>query len=87
MLDHFICHYDMMAMNQTLFSPNGEAIKVRTQDFIKALCSFIDLYENYDVRLEGNVSYLNGLVRQIQNYYFVNYHNKPKPHITINGGR
>jgi hypothetical protein len=36
----------MMSLSQTIFSPNGEAIKVSTDAFIKGLCSFVDMYEN-----------------------------------------
>ena len=86
MLDCFTCKYEMMSPSQTIFSPNGEAIKVNTDVFIKGLCSFVDMYENYDVRLIGNEEFLRGLAKQIKNYSFVNYHNKPTPQIQVNGG-
>jgi len=54
MLDCFMCKYEMMAPHQTIFTPNGEPLQVSTNQFIASLCSFVDMYENYDVRLTGN---------------------------------
>ena len=86
MLDCFMCKYEMMAPHQTIFTPNGEPLQVSTNQFIASLCSFVDMYENYDVRLTGNQDFLSGLAKQIKNYSFVNYHNKPQPQIQVNGG-
>ena len=86
MLDCFMCQYEMMAPRQIIFTPNGEPLIVSTNQFIASLCSFVDMYENYDVRLIGNQDFLSGLAKQIKNYSFVNYHNKPQPQIQVNGG-
>lgn len=86
MLDYFICKYEMMAPTQTIFTPNGEPLRVSTDQFIASLCSFVDMYENYDVRLSGNQDFLSGLAKQIKNYSYINYHNKPQPQIQVNGG-
>lgn len=85
MLDHFYCHYELTGMWQTIVTPDGHALKVATNDFIRSLLSLVHDYENYDIRLDGNIDYLRGLVRQIKNYNLTHYN--IGVNITVNGGK
>lgn len=85
MLDHFYCHYQMMDMQQIIATPDGHFIKVPTQNFIPSLLALVHDYENYDVRLDGNISYLKGLSRQIKNYNKTHYNIGVQ--LTLNGGQ
>lgn len=85
MLDHFYCHYQMMDMWQIIATPDGHMLKVPTNDFIRSLLALVHDYENYDIRLDGNSSYIKGLAKQIKNYNLTHY--KIGVNITLNGGK
>lgn len=84
MLDNFYCKYELMALYQTIITPDGATLKISSSNFINSLLTLAHDYQNYDIRLEGNSDFLEGLANQI--YAYNNLHYSTGVQIMVNGG-